>query len=197
MDGAVMENPERAKYERLWADHPDYRINSPGELVLLQWLKAVKPLPRASIIDFGCGPGRASMVMGLMGFNVTMVDIAENCLDPDVRGLVDAGRLRFVRADLTAPGAWDLEPADIGYCCDVMEHLPTEHVEPVIAAIVGLVKDAFFLVNFREDGFGKDIGEPLHLTVQPFPWWLDVFRRHGNVVDARDLIANGMFRVTR
>lgn len=202
---------ERLKYERMWRDFPDYRMNSPGELVLLKWLGIVKPKPGASIIDFGCGPGRASMVMGLMGFKVTMVDIADNCLDPDVRDLVNHGRLRFEVGDFTAqyPAAVFVNGngvteafetyalADHAYCCDVMEHIPPERVDRAIINILGAVRDAFFLVNFRDDHFGADAGEPLHLTVRPFPWWRDKFREHGTLVEARDLIVNGMFRVTR
>lgn len=189
---------ERLKYERMWRDFPDYRMNSPGELVLLKWLGITKPKPGASVIDFGCGPGRASMVMGLMGFQVTMVDIASNCLDPDVRDLVDAGRLSFQQGDLCERDLWaKLPKADYGYCCDVMEHISPIWVDTVINNVVTAASESFFLVNLREDAFGADAGEPLHLTVQPFTWWRDKFREHGGLTEARDLIVNGMFRVSR
>ena len=189
---------ERQKYEKVWASIPDYRVNSPGEQMLMPWLKIVKPKPNASVIDFGCGCGRAAMVMGLMGFKVIMLDLAENCLDPDVRELVDAGRLSFYATSLLdvsqTLGFWG---QDHGYCCDVMEHIPPDQVDMVIGNIMRSVKDAFFLVNFNEDHFGEDVGETLHLTVQPFTWWREKFREHGSLIDARDLIGKGIFRVTR
>ena len=191
----VME-AERAKYERLWGEVPDYRINSPGEQMLMPWLKIVKPLPQASVIDFGCGGGKAAMVMGLMSFRVRLVDIAANCLAPEVAELVAAGRLSFRAADITDPGL-DLEPADLGYCCDVMEHIPTDRVEQTIRNIVRIAADSFFLVNFCDDHFGADIGETLHLTVRPYSWWLDLFRSLATITDARDLCGKGIFRVAR
>lgn len=193
---------ERRKYERVWSEIPDYRVNSPGEQMLMPWLKIVKPKPHATIIDFGCGCGRAPMVMGLMGFRVTMVDIADNCLDPDVRELVDRGQMTFHSFDFSAPlpgkefRDWGNLAADHGYCCDVMEHIPPERVDDTIANILACVSDAFFLVNFHEDHFGADIGDTLHLTVRPFSWWRDKFREHGTLIEARDLVGKGIFRVT-
>lgn len=191
-----MSTSERLKYERMWREFPDYRVNSPGESVLLKWLAIVKPKPGSSVIDFGCGPGRAATVMGLMGFRMTLVDIADNCLDPEVADLVDAGKLAFTCMDFTETGHL-LPHADHGYCCDVMEHMPPDRVDAAIAQIIGKVRDAFFLVSLSEDNFGEEIGEDLHLTVQPFTWWRDKFREHGTLFDARDLIANAMFRVRR
>ena len=51
--------------------------------------------------------------------------------------------------------------------------------------------------NVKNDGtmFGKEIGEPLHVTVMPFTWWRDRLGEVGEVLDARDLMHGGVFHV--
>ena len=44
---------------------------------------------------------------------------------------------------------------------------------------------------------GALIGEALHLTVRPFLFWRDLFRELGTLHDARDLIGEGVFCVSR
>jgi hypothetical protein len=45
------------------------------------------------------------------------------------------------------------------------------------------------------DHFGAQIGHPLHLTVQPFEWWVAKLGEFGTVKNARDLIGEGAFDV--
>jgi SAM-dependent methyltransferase len=126
-------------------------------------------------IDFGCGAGAASAALQEKGFAVTGVDH------------VDARRhaIDFVQACL-----WDLPPlkADYGFCADVMEHIPFEKVESVIAGIKAACPKVFFNIHTKKDGFGpKLLGEPLHLTVREPDWWHmkikgEVVKRTGNSV---------------
>jgi hypothetical protein len=87
---------------------------------------------------------------------------------------------------------------DYAYCCDVMEHIPTEYVMATLQNIMATCTEgAFFYICLVPDGFGALIGKPLHLTVRPFMWWRDKLAELGEVVDARDLIMNGMYYVKR
>ena len=68
---------------------------------------------------------------------------------------------------------------DVGFCTDVMEHIPPDDVETVLRNIMASTPRAFFQISTVEDVFGKTIGQPLHLSVHPHAWWMDTFRGLG------------------
>jgi SAM-dependent methyltransferase len=173
---------ERRKYERAWA-MPRYRTYSPGEQVLPIFRSLVRK--RGTLIDLGCGTGRAGQALFESGFDVTLMDFADNC--------VEERELPFLKQNLWS--RWPDRTWDYGYCCDVMEHIPPEKVEPALEQIFKHCHRVFFSVHFGEDGFGELLGERLHLTIQPFVWWRDLFGEYGTVKDARDLIGMGTFYV--
>jgi hypothetical protein len=154
---------ERDKYRLMW-QFDGYRVFSPGEETVDWYLSHVKP--DGMIIDFGCGTGRASVALARKGHSVFLVDFADNCRDPE------AALLPFLEWDLTKP--LNLR-APHGICCDVMEHIPTEDVEAVIANIMASAETVFFQISTVPDSFGVVIGQPLHLTVKPHDWWLGLF----------------------
>lgn len=169
-------NPEQQKYDALWSGHPEYRKTSPGEQVASVFLNQARPKPGDTVIDFGCGTGRAALMMSLLGqVNVHMVDFSDACLDEDVRNALttQAHALRFSHADLE-----ESIPvyAKYGFCADVMEHIPPENVKKVLGNILKSAQHVFFQISTVPDHFGEKIGEHLHLTVQPFSWWLDRFK---------------------
>lgn len=135
-----------------------------------------------SIVDIGCGVGRVGRLMDERGLKVRQVDL------DDFR---EADNHSFTQAPIW--GDWP--GADYGYCCDVMEHIPTEWVMASLANIMSRVDQCFFLISLVPDVFGKQIGEPLHLTVKPFTWWLDRLEEVGKVTHARDCINSGVYWV--
>jgi 2-polyprenyl-3-methyl-5-hydroxy-6-metoxy-1,4-benzoquinol methylase len=174
-------NPERTKYEQLWK-RDDYRAVSPGEQMAMTFLQQAGPERDAEIIDFGCGTGRGALMLALMGgLRVKMLDFAENCLDPEVAEacVSQPTRLSFRAHDLSKPPA---ENAPYGYCCDVMEHIPTDGVPKVLRNILGSAQHVFFGISTVPDVMGKAIGEDLHLTVKPLAWWLEQITAAGAVV---------------
>ena len=179
---------EQDKYIKAW-NHDRYRDYSPGEQVVLNYVIKCSPA-HGKIIDFGAGTGRASLLLHKLHFDVTMIDIADNCLDDEVREEIGD---KLVIGNLWEP--LDLPRAPEGFCTDVMEHIPTEYVDAVLANIMGLCDRAFFQICLKEDHFGSEIDVHLHLTVKPFVWWSDKLRGFGDVVDARDLNNNGWFYV--
>lgn len=160
--------PEDEKYRQMWA-LPEYRAVSPGEeaaddFVSLVSRKHKKSSP--SVIDFGCGSGRGGKrIRDVTGWLVLLVDFAENCRDA-------GSDLPFVLADITKP--MDMR-ADVGYCTDVMEHIPTEDVPAVIANIMACVDACYFRIALFHDNMGALIGHPLHLSVFPAEWWEEKF----------------------
>lgn len=151
---------EQDKYRRMWAVNA-YRERSPGQRTLPDFAENLTPGVR--IGDFGVGCGRAAQELKNRGFDVIGIDITRDCLDPDVE-------IDFLEASL-----WDLPgwlQVDIGYCTDVMEHIPTEKVHDTLQSIKGAcTTGCFFQIATFRDSFGRRIGETLHLTVQDTAWW--------------------------
>jgi SAM-dependent methyltransferase len=168
---------EQRKYERMWT-FESYRKYSPGETLFERGLAALDMEPGATVIDFGCGPGRATALFAERGFNVIGVDIAANCLDANVN-------VPFMQANL-----WELPAdlrADYGYCCDVMEHISPDKVDPVLSEISRCTeKRAFFNISFDDDNFGALIEDHLHLSVHPPEWWLAKLKEHFAEVAFKD-----------
>lgn len=154
---------EQEKYQIMW-QFDSYREVSPGELIAEFFLDEFKP--QGSIIDFGCGTGRAGLKFHDYGLNVLLIDFTDNCRDEEAQSLP------FIQ--------WDLSyhipmKAEYGYCTDVMEHIPTDKVAQVIGNIANSVEKAFFQISTVDDSLGALIDEPLHLTVKPHSWWRGLF----------------------
>ena len=155
---------ERNKYEKTWRDNR-YRMCSPGEMSLPMFLKHEPE--RGTLIDFGCGTGRATAALIKEGFDAKGVDIAQNAVDNSIP---------FELACL-----WEKAfKAKWAFSCDVLEHIPPEHVQAVLDNMV--TENCFLRVHLHEDKFGKNVGEKLHLTIQPHEWWLNEISKRWNVV---------------
>jgi len=162
---------ERTKYRKMW-EFPQYRKNAPGERLVDDCIARLKLKP-CSLIDFGCGTGRAAKAFQDRGFDVFGIDIADNCLDPGVE------------IPLSICSLWEsiIFRADAGFCTDVMEHIPTEHVDAVLSNIARSVKVCYFQIATFKDGMGALIGDTLHLTVKPAKWWEERLAQHFRSVD--------------
>lgn len=188
---------ERKKYETLWGEHPAYRNYSPGEEVAQVFLSQARPKAGAEVIDFGTGTGRGALALALFGnLKVTMVDFAENCLDPELKQALTTQShvLKFVQADLirSVPVS-----AEYGFCTDVMEHIQPECVDKALDNILHSAQHVFFQISTVDDAFGAVIGHPLHLTVRPYSWWLERFKERDCLIHWSKETSNGcMFYVT-
>jgi SAM-dependent methyltransferase len=172
---------EQQKYEKMW-DIDDYRKVAPGEHVVMTFLEQAKPKRGSTCIDFGCGTGRGGLLVAMLGgLDVTLVDFAANCLDEEVRETANTNpnKLRFVQQDLSQPLSVH---GMYGYCTDVMEHIPPEQVPQVLANILVSAQHVFFQICNTPDHMGQRIGHPLHLTVEPYDWWLKQFRDQNCVI---------------
>ena len=188
-DGAAQ---ERAKYAEIWS-LPEYReAHSPGLDNVDRFMEVMDPKPRDRIIDIGCGSGRAGLEFQNRGLRPWWLDITDAGLDPAV------DRSRFIETPMWSPWPNRIFPAwDYGFCCDVLEHIPTEYTMLTIDRILTACTTSWLQIALRPDEFGKLIGEPLHLTVRPFDWWLIRLATLGTVVDARDLCGTALFIVRR
>lgn len=176
---------EQQKYEDVWS-HPEYRAVAPGEDSVVTFLAQASPKKGDQVIDFGCGTGRGAQAIKDAGLDVTGVDFAANCLDPQVQ-------VKFVQADLTQKIPVS---AKFGYCTDVMEHLPPESVDSVIKNILDSATLVFFQISCVDDVMGYLVGAPLHLTVKPHSWWKEQFEQNGaKVLWSEDLKESCQFYV--
>jgi len=162
-----LQTVERQKYRAVWED-AQYRVVSPGTRHLASALDWMRPEPGSSFTDWGCGTGRVADMLFDAGFEVRLVDIAGNAY---------VGALPFVEACLWAlPDS--MGPTDYGFCADVMEHIPTEHVDDVLAGIAARTREAcyFQIALFDDHHFIKN--GPLHLSVFPPEWWTERLGKH-------------------
>jgi SAM-dependent methyltransferase len=173
---------EHKKYQRMWTEVAGYRSNSPGEGLVKKFLAVADWEDGDSLVDLGCGPGRASLLLQDNGLRVTMLDIAGEALDKSVK--VRAGILGMVFIE---QNLWDVYLSIHGrfdwlYCCDVLEHIPTEHVDATLNNMRAMTgKGAFLQIALWDDSFGNKIGETLHLTVKPIPWWREKIESRWNI----------------
>jgi hypothetical protein len=160
-----LEGLEARKYCNMWAFN-EYRKFSPGEEYVP--LASQYLTPGCSVIDFGCGTGRPAQKLKDMGYQVLGIDHAGNCLDENVD-------ISFLLCTL-----WSLPElsADFGFCTDVMEHIPPEKVDDVLANIARCVPQCFFAIHTDHDGMGQWIEDTLHMTVQDKSWWEAKIRNH-------------------
>ena len=176
---------ERLKYEKAWSI-PEYANHSPGAQAVELFAEMCEPY--GDVIDLGTGSGKGALALKDIGLDVTMLDLTFDGLVEGTDGI------RRIEAPLWGKwlGAWDW-----GYCADVMEHIPPEYTMLVLDRIMSHCEQVFFHICFVPDGFGKVVGQPLHLTVMPFEWWKSHLSEFGAVVECRDLMANGVYHVAR
>lgn len=158
----MMDERERNKYRRMW-DQPEYRGFSPAEQIVgIAHSMFKKHGSVGSLIDFGCGTGRASQRFKYLGYEVIMVDFAPNAVEVEGIDFVDSC-------------LWNLPShlkADNGFCSDVMEHIPTEMVSDTLNCIFDAIFDLMlFQIALTPDGCGELIGEKLHLTLWSESQW--------------------------
>ena len=106
------------------------------------------------VLDYGCG--QSDLSEHLKG------GAAFYRYDPAVP---DCARMPVVRADLVIN-------------TDVMEHIPQEDVDDVLADIRRLSARAFFVIATRPALTILPNGENAHCTVKPAEWWLARIARH-------------------
>ena len=70
-----------------------------------------------------------------------------------------------------------------------MEHIAPQDVDVVIENILSACKDCFFQISTIPDSMGAEIGQQLHLTVEPHAWWKEKLANYGEILweEERDI----------
>lgn len=154
---------EKQKYDEVWK-HAEYRMYSPGFAYSKVAFQSLNMQEGQSLLDAGAGTCRASAWFAEQGLEVVAVDHSPSANEhPDIN---------FVEACL-----WNLpkevKKKDYVFCCDVMEHIPTLHVDEVLRQLASRARmGAFFRIGTAPDTLGKKlIGAKLHMTVKSAEWW--------------------------
>lgn len=188
-----LETSEREKYEKAWA-LPGYAAVSPGFNLLPAFMSMMRPYlkPGMWLCDYGAGSGQVALWLHWWGLEVVLFDITDRGLATNVRFRLAN---RFLQGSLWNPNDLAGAEFDLGFCADVMEHIPTKMVDMVLHNVMNRTDMVWFNISLKPDVMGEQIGEELHLTVKPFRWWLDKLKQYGHVSDARHLLNSGIYVV--
>lgn len=181
MDKLALE--EQEKYENIWSSFPEYREHGPADFLTPVFLSHFEQQiqPKDTVLDFGCGPGRSALAFLEAQMNVHLLDISENCLDPEIFLMTLKKTVQFTQACL-----WDLplklSPAKWITCFDVLEHIPESQVDGTLKGMAAhMTVGGFFSIHLDEEQFGQKVGQKLHLTVKPAQWWIEKVSRYFNI----------------
>jgi 2-polyprenyl-3-methyl-5-hydroxy-6-metoxy-1,4-benzoquinol methylase len=143
-----------------------------------------------TVLDAGTGSGKGAVALTSLGYNLTLCDLTRSGL------VLDAQALPFFEAALWSDLRGKGHFYDWVYCCDVLEHLPSHMLSLTVHRLLQVARKGVFIsVALIPDNMGAWVGRPLHLTVQSYDWWRDFLKLFGRMMDARDLLTNGVYLV--
>jgi hypothetical protein len=147
-----------------------------SELLMGHILRQVSFLPPPrSILDYGCGQART------VDWLAKIHDATAYRYDP---AIPDIATLPDVKADLVI-------------CTDVMEHIPLEDVDRVLAEIRGVSGHAFLNISCVRAAEVLPNGENAHCTVRPARWWAARLKAQFDLVrKVRSITPNSVSFVT-
>lgn len=166
----TIESTERIKYQRVWNEIPKYGNMSPAEKMLPCIMTVLDTYKVKTVLDAGCGSGKALKRLLDAGYDVTGIDITLN-------GLYDGS----LRDHCIESVLWDVplvKPFDMVISFDVLEHIPPEKVDKVLSELSRLSNRAIFQIALFKDHFGKCVNETLHLSLFTATEWLLKIKRH-------------------
>lgn len=120
-----------------------------------------------SILDAGCAMGLLVESLRALGKEAYGVDISSYAI-----GKVNKSVTEYCwQGDIVAPfkHAW----YDLIVCTDVLEHIDPRYAQTVIDNLAAHTNKVIF------SSTPNDTGEPTHINVQPFQYWMDMFELAG------------------
>jgi len=170
---------EQSKYKEQWQS--GYKP-SQCALFLPEYIHKMA-LTGESLLEIGCGDGGTIRGLNNKGHTCIGADITLAGINGDRSGFIEAPVWRMPFKD---------EQFDLTFSTDVLEHLPSNFIEPAIKEICRVTRRKTFhvIANFNDQRNGVE----LHLTVRPAEWWIQMFAQHGSrkvevqVIDRKDFL---------
>ncbi len=174
MDAQQFDAEDR-KYSELWRG--DYKDARWGRLATRLLKYTAHDATHSSLIDFGFGRGAAMDFFERRGVSVAGTEISSYA----VQRQRDLGRTVY-HASLDNLSMIETGAFQIGFCNDVIEHVPEELVELSLTEMARVCSDFLFLsVCPKPAHHPSPHGGNLHLTVRPRAWWVARLKGHGRV----------------
>ncbi|MBS3113718.1 class I SAM-dependent methyltransferase [Candidatus Woesearchaeota archaeon] len=173
---------ENRKYSALWQNgYGDANWRRLAKYVLAK----VDTSERLSLIDFGFGRGAALDFFERHAFYVEGVEISSYA----VENQRSKGRSVHYSSLDNLPMLKDGQ-FSIGFCNDVIEHVPEDLVAPSLEEMTRVCSRYLFISVCPTPSHHLSLNEEnLHLTVKPVLWWEEQFKRYGEIERLRFLFS--------
>jgi hypothetical protein len=182
---AELAESERQKYARVYGN-AKYHTHSPHWRCWDRIRDEIAHFPLYA--NFGCGSGLLDTRIvehfpEIRGILVDHVDVRSALIRQNPS-------LEFIEASLF--GAMPSFSVPYAVSTDVLEHIPTEMMDTVLANIADRAEIAFLQISLDPTSEKKAIqyGGHLHLTVKEPDWWLARLRRHFSKVVTPQLVTH-------
>lgn len=136
------------EYQKL---HSNHRYGATARHALADMLPHIIALKPASLVDFGCGQSNLASLIG-----------------------AKAGIAKIGRYDPAIPelAVMPTETVDLAVNVDVMEHIPDEEIDAVLASIAGISRHALFVIDTGVAKVWLSDGRNAHVSQHDATWWL-------------------------
>jgi len=127
-----------------------------------------------SFLELGCAYGHIVKLVENEGIFSVGVDVSKFAMGMRVTN-------SLVRASVTHL-PFKNEAFDLGFCSELMEHIPEPYVDQALDEIARVCKRCWFGIAYQEIDeyiWGKGGKRELtHVTIKPFNWWQDKFKKY-------------------
>jgi len=163
---------EDKKYSGLW----QYDYNEANWKRLAKKVaKVAREFENPSLIDFGFGLGNAMDFFENEGLRVAGTEISSYAVERQK----EMGRDVY-HGSLDELPMFQDDMFTIGFCNDVIEHVPEEYVRGSLEEMSRICSQYLFISVCPTPSHHKSLeGEGLHLTVRPESWWEQQFENLG------------------
>ena len=170
---------EKDKYQKIW-EIDSYRKYSPAMKHVIETVDRCKQKGFNTILDAGCGTGRATEAFITAGLMAVGIDITLTAVDPKIR---EKYPKHFYEECL-----WSIEdnvpPFDLVFCVDVLEHIPLEMLNDTMQCLSILTTHEFFAkISLVKDSYGKLISQDLNLSIYHADYWITLFKKYYQSVE--------------
>lgn len=163
---------EDEKYSALWiSGYSDAHWKRLARTAL-RFASSEKP-----IVDFGFGKGSALDYFESHGFPVEGIEISSYAVAEQRKKGRKIYHTSLDDLSMIADDCYTL-----GFCNDVLEHLPEHVITAALDEMARVCSDYLFVSVCPTPSHHLSLkGENLHLTVQPISWWEERLERYGTL----------------